>query len=339
MSELKKYQAKFWKKKYEQEKAKANFETHIIDELKSALIVAKPPEPMPIVQPKTEHKSQEAVLLFSDAQIGEKVQKKETGFFDYNVDIFKQELHNLYVSLLNIVNRHRTDCRIDKLNIFFLGDIIEAGGQEIFKGQSARITTDVVEQMFEAQYLIAEFVRSLSAHFVEVYCPGIIGNHARVGMKDQHLSYVNFDYILYQNLKQILSQVPNVKIDADKCWWKIVEVQRWKFYLEHGENIKRYMRIPWYAAEIRDSMITLTLQSIGETFSYYIFAHHHTPFSWDRPRGERICNGTFSQGNPFALSKLASVVRPTQKFFLVHPEVGISANYNIRLDLPREYIE
>lgn len=67
--------------------------------------------------------------------------------------------------------------------------------------------------------------------------------------------------------------------------------------------------------------------------------HHHEPFEWVRPEGERICNGTFVGGNAFASQQLATMVHPIQKLFFVHPEMGKVCSYNIRLDPPREYVE
>ena len=73
-------------------------------------------------------------------------------------------------------------------------------------------------------------------------------------------------------------------------------------------------------------------------YHYYLIGHHHEPFEWVRPEGERICNGTFVGANAFAGKSLATLVHPIQKLFFVHPEMGKVCSYNIRLDPPREYV-
>jgi len=336
---ISKYQAKHWKQKSEKEFRKRIKEEDMIEDLRGMLSVAKPLKALPRAKLKTKHKQQEAVLLFSDAQIGERTQKKETGYVDYNVDIFKKEVERLYTSILNILERHRKDCPIEKLNILMLGDVIEGTGN-IFRGQGSRIETDVVEQVLTYGIpIITNFIRSMARYFKEIYVPCIVGNHGRIRNKGEDLAYVNWDYVCYQFIKQVLSDIPNVKIEADKCWWKIVDIQKWKFYLEHGDAVQRYMRMPWYGMQRSDGETLMMMQSMKKTYHYYIMGHHHEPFEWDRPVGERICNGTFARGNAFAMRYLKSTVRPTQKFFFVHPEIGITARYNIRLDMKKEYID
>lgn len=333
-----KYELKFYKQKYGEEKHKRLSEEKLLEQLKTVLSVQKPLKHLYKPPKKKIHAPQEAILLFSDCQVGEKIQKKETGFLEYNIDIFAQRLNKLYSSLLNIIARHRKDHPIYNLNIFMLGDIVE--GRKIFTGQSARITTDIVEQMFKGQALIANFLRSLAPHFqkVKIWC--IPGNHGRVGEKrGEELAYVNWDHILYRNLEQILSQINNIHFNINQQWWQIVDIFGWKFYLEHGEMLKKYWGISWYSMERRDNRILQMMRSLKRDYDYYIVGHLHESFEWDKGRGERIGNGAFVSGNPFAMRELGLITRPTQKLFGIHKEVGITWRYNIRLDFGKSYIK
>lgn len=329
------YELKYYKNKYEAEVKKRYNDERFIEEIKSALHVVQPLKPYKYARTPKKHKEQELVLLFSDCQIGEKIQKKETGYRDYDIEEFGKRLKSLYTSVLNITDRHRKDCDINTLNIFTLGDIVE--GRAIFRGQSSRVTNDVVEQMFRGQEMIANFIRNLAKHYKKVKVPCIPGNHGRVGMKDEELAWVNWDYVIYRNLEQILKRVKNVEFDVDKKWWKIVSVQGWRFYMEHGDRIKKYWSIPWYGLERGDNRVLKMMRALGKDYDYFIIGHHHVPFEWDANRGERICNGTFSSGNPYAMRDLKVVARPTQKLFGVHKDVGITFRYNIRMDFPKKY--
>lgn len=325
------YEAKFYKSLYEQEKNKRISEERLVEKLKTALHVVKPLKAYPRTIPETSHREQELVLLFSDCQIGEKIQRKETGYLEYNIDVFERRLEKLYTSVLNITERHRKDCGIDNLNVFMLGDIVE--GRQIYKGQSSRVTTDVVEQMFRGQELIAGFLRSLSRYYDNIKVSCVCGNHGRVGKKNEELTHVNWDYVIYRNLQEILRNIGNIRIDVDKKWWKIVNVQGWKFYLEHGDRIKKFWQIPWYGIERADNRVLKMMRALNQDYDYFVIGHHHVPFECDANRGERICNGTFSSGNPYAMRDLKVMARPTQKLFGVHREVGITFRYNVRLDL------
>jgi len=326
-----KYQIKYFQEKLRREQEKRYNEENLIEELKTVLSVARPLKAFPRKSFKGEHQEQEAVLLFSDCQIGEKIQKKETGYLDYNIEIFEERLKRLYNSVLNIINRHRKDCDINNLNIFMLGDLVEGNGN-IYRGQAPRLATDVVEQVFNGQQMIADFLRSMARYFEKIVVSCIVGNHGRLRGKDEDLEYVNWDYVLYRNLQQILSRVKNIEFRVDKRWWRIEEVQGWKFYMEHGDRIKKYMTIPWYSAERVDNRVLKMLRAMNKDYDYFVFAHHHTSIEWDAGVGERICNGAFTSGNPYAMRELKVVSRPTQKMFGVHKEVGITWRYNIRLD-------
>ena len=178
-AKLKKAQSaeKEWKRRFTREQKKHWKEEDFIEEVKGILSVVKPLKPFKQIIPKGHHKAHEAVLMFSDLQIGEKVQKKETGFFDYNFKVFKKELKNLFVAINNIVNIHRKDYKVDKLNIFMLGDLVEGTGN-IYRGQGSRIVTDVIEQALDVGIPeITRFVQGLAANFKEVYVTGVVGNH------------------------------------------------------------------------------------------------------------------------------------------------------------------
>ena len=55
---------------------------------------------------------------------------------------------------------------------------------------------------------------------------------------------MNWDYVVMKMLEHTLKDVPNVTMDIDKVWWKIVSIFKWKFYMEHGDDLIRYMGVP-----------------------------------------------------------------------------------------------
>ena len=104
------------------------------------------------------------------------------------------------------------------------------------------------------------------------------------------------------------------------------------FYMIHGDTIPRYMSIPWYGLERMDGRTEKMLRSKEINYDYFVMGHHHQAFDWDASHGERMCNGSFSSGNMFASKELALMSPPTQMFFGVHPEQGITWRYKIRLN-------
>lgn len=330
---------RYWKKKYNREYEKRMTEEDFVEECKDILSASEPLRPLKRVVATGEHRLHDSANLLSDMQIGEKIQKKETGYQDFNPGVLKKQVERLYEGLMTIVDIHRRSYEIKKHNILSLGDLVEGTGN-IYRGQGSRITTDVVEQALDFGVpLISNFIRSVAQNFDEVYVPCVVGNHGRLRRKDEDLLYANWDYVLMKFVKEVLSHVKNVTVDANKCWWRIIDIQGWKFYMEHGDAIQKYMRLPWYGIARADGDTTMMLQAMKKVYQYYCIGHFHEYFIWDRPHGQRICNGTFATGNVFAMHKLKVTVRPTQMFFLVHPKTGAVGHYPIRMDLKEKRIK
>lgn len=314
-------------------------EEKLVDQVKDSFIRLKP---QPLYTPKKikydQHSEQELVLLFSDCQIGEKIERDETPFGEYNSEIFKKRLGKLYEGVIGITERHRKDTPINKLNIFMLGDIID--GEKIFRGQSARVDGNVIDQFTTGLESITNFMHSLEKHYKNIHISCVAGNHGRVDeKKDSNKFYVNWDYLMYKFLKERLEHNSKISFNVPKTWYIIDDVKGWKFYLTHGDDIQRYMQIPWYGLERYDGKNMKLMQSIGEKYDYMCIGHLHVPFQWDAAIGERICNGSFSSGNHFAAKKLQSTTRPTQIMFGVHPERGISFRYLLRLDSDKKNLD
>jgi predicted phosphodiesterase len=276
------------------------------------------------------YKPQEMALIFSDCQIGEKTDMDETGLGVYNMDVFQRELTYLGSKVIKITDMHRKSIRLDNLNIFMLGDMVE--GEQIFKGQGSRLEDNVMKQFFTGLDSISGFLRDLAPEFRQINCYCIPGNHGRVNAPDESKFYVNWDFMLYRFLEEKLKDVKNLKFDIPTRWWNVVDIQGWKFFITHGNDIQRFMGMPWYGMERYDHRMTKVLKAKDIEYDYLLMGHHHTPFQWDASWGERIGNGTFSRCNYFAAKKLQSTTRPSQMLFGVHPQHGISFRYLIRLD-------
>lgn len=312
-------------------------EKKLIQQVSSSLIRLKPEQQYISKNIKySQHSEQELVLLFSDCQIGEKIEHNETPFGEYNSDIFKKRLNLLYEGVVGITERHRKDTPIKNLNIFMLGDIID--GEKIFRGQHARIDSNVVDQFFTGLDSITNFLYSLEKHYNKIHISCVAGNHGRIDeKKDSNKFYVNWDYLIYNFLGRIFQEHKKMSFNVTESWFNIEKVNGWEFYLTHGDDIQRYMQIPWYGLERYDGKVMKLMQSIGKKYTYLCIGHMHVPFQWDAAVGERFCNGSFSSGNHFAAKKLQSTTRPTQIMFGVHPERGISFRYLLRLDSGKRY--
>lgn len=305
-------------------------EDHFIERTRDVIASIDPPERFPIIKPiKNEYTPQSLVILFSDAQVGELVELEETQLGEYNIEIFEQRVKIYYDSIMSITNRERLTTPINEAHIFFIGDIVE--GERIYRGQGARIQTNLVDQFFRGMSITSRFVSELSANFDTVNISCIAGNHGRVGKKDEAKFYVNWDYMLYRYMADTLSTLDNISWTIPKSWWTIAEVEGFRFYLTHGDDLVRYMGVPWYAMERADGRTTKMLQMIGQEYDHMVIGHHHQAIMWDAGPGERIVNGSFSSANYYAAKKMHLMTHPRQVIFGVHPDRGITFRYFIGL--------
>lgn len=303
----------------------------VVEKLRGSLTALKPGKRFVLGDFKYKADEETLVLMLSDEQIGQRGVKEETGFMDYNVKIFEQELRYLFDTIIYIVELHRASVPIKKLVILFLGDNVE--NESVFAGQAFQIDVDLCDQLFIGIDLISWFISALAEHFETVETYWIAGNHGRIGKPGEHRYHVTWDYVFAKFVESKLRDHKNVTFTIPKKWWWVATVEGWKILMVHGEDIRRYMKIPWYDTKAFEADYTKMLQSIGEDFTYFCFAHHHIPIQWDSAWGERICNGTFQGYNIWAMKRLRACVRPTQIMFFMHRKVGIASRYLIRLDL------
>jgi hypothetical protein len=309
-------------------------EDRIVEQIKDHIAALKPSPKFIAPKYKTTTQEQEMVALFSDGQIGEKVDIEEMGGIGgaegYNIEVFDRRLRYWAEKVVSIARSHRKITPIRKLNIFGLGDSLE--NEVIFPGQKGRITDPLTYQLIKGADLIAGAFSFMAGEFEEVEIDWLAGNHGRPGRKGENLHYDNWEYLLAGMVQSKLEKHSNIIWQVPKSWWMIREVLGWKFYLTHGDDIMRYMGLPYYSVDKYDAKMTLLLQEQGISFDYLCMGRHHQCVQWDRPWGEKLINGTFVSGNAFAAKKLQANCRPTQLVFGVHKDRGISWRYPIRLD-------
>lgn len=305
-------------------------ENHFIERTRDVVAGIAPPKRYPTPPLVTKQYSpQSLVILVSDCHIGEEIDRDETGLAEYNIDIFEHRMQRYYESIMSIVNRYRLTTPMPDAHIFMLGDMVE--GEQIFRGQMARIECDVMEQFFRGKAIISRFVSEISANFdlVRVCC--VAGNHGRPGRKGETKFYVNWDYLMYRYMQDALKNHSNITWNIPKSWWTIEEIRGQRFYVTHGDDLVRYMGIPWYSLERYDAREVKMLRVVDKAYDHMVIGHHHTAFEWDCGPGWRIANGAFTSGGIYPAKRLQLMNLPHQWIFGVHNERGITFRYPLKL--------
>lgn len=306
----------------------------LVELLQESLSVIKPPHYKLIRAKKCGYSPETVVALLSDAQVGTEVIGLEIGNkrWDYNVNVFRYRLRVYERALKEIVERHNKAYPIKDLVVWLGGDLLE--GERIYSPQQVFIDTNVMNQFFIVQYEIADFLSRLSSRFekIEVVCSP--GNHGRVYSRKEASDFVNWEYILYRNIEFILREHKNIHFDIPYTWYRVKNVNGVKILFIHGDDIRRWMRWPWYGSENLYNGYYQLMSKIGQPFNVLVFGHFHQPANLVLPDGEFISNGSFVGYTRYTIKKLGGYsIPPRQVVFFIHPTVGITARYMIYLDI------
>ncbi|WP_067923703.1 hypothetical protein [Alicyclobacillus shizuokensis] len=277
---------------------------------------------------------EEALLLFSDAQIGEKITLEETnGLGAYNIDIFQHRMRHLTNEVRRIAREQSLAHPIRKLNIAMLGDNVD--GINVYRGQVHHLDVMIVDQFLIGTWEIAKSLVALLDTFDEIEIWGIVGNHGRIGKKGENPSHINWDYIMYKIMKRLLDENygDRIKWNIPVSNWTLAEINGHNFLFLHGDTIKGWNGLPYYGIDRADSRLTKMLAAHGRFFRYLCLGHHHNPAEIDSPGGEKILNGTMVGGSEFSINQLHTSSLPSQWFFGVSQEQGITWRHKILLNV------
>jgi len=280
---------------------------------------------------KKKNEAEEAVLLWSDSQVGQFVDQKESGGLgSYSVDIFLERLDFLKVSLKKIFEIHLDNTPYPVFNIFFLGDIIE--GSTIFPGQERQTDLHAVRQIMFAVDKIAEFVAWAAALYPwQVKCFCVVGNHGRIGKKGEQSPLNNLDLVVYWVLAEKLKHFTNVQFNISQSWWMLVERMKHIFLLVHGDDVRAWMGIPYYGLERSESRYQRMMLDSNAGFHYFCCGHHHQEATI---KSRIFMNGNWVGGSELSMKTMQVATPPTQLLFSVHPLFGVTWERNIQLQDP-----
>lgn len=280
-----------------------------------------PAGPIPKKIRVSEVKEEEMCMLFGDCHIGLTVDSKESGGLgSYNANVFRREMEFMRESQAKIFTLHN-NIPYNTMNIFMLGDLIE---NRIMREAQLRLTgMNVVQQILEAVNEISLWLAWVARQFNSVNVYGVVGNHGRLTEKIGVLSPTDsFDYLVYKWLEERLKEHKNVKFNISESWWMAIERMGVKFYMEHGEEFRSWIGIPFYGLKRgKANMRELLRQYLDEKgrqvdFDYFLVGHIHTTSEFQGV----LTNGSFPGGDEYSLKRLKMGDLPSQTMFSIHPK-------------------
>src|SRR6266404_4575950 len=224
-----------------------------------ASVKALPPFPNPQVRlfgPGLKNRGSKSLIpmfvKFSDWHVGEYVRAEETeGFGGYNWEKAQQRAHTIADKLIESVRTNRNSFNIEELVISAEGDFVSGDIHDELK-----VTNEfpLPVQAAKAGALLREVIYKLSGHFKRVRVLEIgADNHGRMTKKPQakQKSLNNANFMVYAVANAFLENVTkkNVEIIQPEGIKEVIRVAGWDFLVEHGDETKAWMGIPFYGLE------------------------------------------------------------------------------------------
>ena len=281
---------------------------------------------------KGELKPEKWLLMFSDIQYGLIVNPVEIGDLGfYNPEIARERLNYLITTLVEFLKYFPN--KPEELYIACLGDNMENAYMQ--DNQQSRIEFGICQQIIELEEMFLDMIIALSKYFPVIKLFAVVGgNHGRMGKKKNSASPTdNFEYLIYHYIKQRLEGMKDISFDFTSAKHMIVDINDWKFWLEHGDTVRSWLGIPFYGLKREMANINAMLGKFHEHADYLLAGHFHTKASFE----EVFMNGSFPGGDTYSVGDLRRMDFPYQKLLGVNKKHGVVWDRNICLiDNPRE---
>jgi len=271
------------------------------------------------------------LLLFSDLHYGLRVNSAEVGGLgEYNQDVAKERVEYLSQTIGDIVRYYPNRPKL--LVIAFLGDLID---NTILRGNQGQMTdASLIQQIIETVNIISGFIVAMTRFFPVVEAYGVPGNHPRLTRNPtDSIPADNFDNLIYSWVQDRLKNIPNVKVEWGIAQHKLLTIESWKFWLEHGDTVRRWMGIPFYGAKREKNNIEDMLASFNNYADYVVMGHHHVKAHFQGI----YMNGSFIGGEQYSIGRLRQLELPCQVLLGINEKHGVVWERDISLiNSPRQ---
>ncbi len=292
--------------------------------------------PAPKIGPKKKvGKPEDAILLLSDAHVGEKIDlDMSSGINEYSIDIFRKRLKTLAESIYDIVSLHSHMYPLENLWLICLGDLLD--GESIYRGHKLNIEAGVMKQYKIAVEEFSGLIAYLLQLFPHIHFIGVPGNHGRIGMLGESTEDTNWDYLLYYALRERFSNNDRIDFHIPESWFTIVNIKGHSCLCWHGDCVKTSAGIPWSGVDkALKAMVGMTKNMI----EYMFMGHYHTAGRTENSFGEMFVNGGFPGPSPFEIKQVMKVSTPSQWFCGINEHRGITWSYKLDLNEKPKYRE
>jgi hypothetical protein len=238
---------------------------------------------------------------------------------EYNFDILVNRFWNCIKSTIEwkTTLESRT-YSIQNLYLLFLGDL----NNDCHRFEHIATNQMVpVKASLHLSSILAQGILTLSEHFPNVYCVGLIGNEGRVSEKlPAKIQYNHYDWVTYHTTSLTLRNYDTIQWLIPVSPKVVIDINNHRFLLSHGHEVKSWGQNPSYGIR-RMKWRELDLRWKAGGFDYWCIGHFHQ--TGDIDNNEIICNGSLCGLTEFTKNTLGGKADARQRL------LGVTANRGI----------
>lgn len=276
---------------------------------------------IPQIKENTSVKSEAtAIVQLSDTHFGKIVLPSTVnGLNEHNPEIAKMRMDCLAENLLKLVNKERSEIKIDNLVLGLGGDFME--NSMLHEHSQMSTAFPPMEELLFSRQLLHKFIKTIAENgkFKKILIPCVRGNHSRTTKKmNSTIDYrTNYEAMLYNILKQDFSgdMFEWYTPDSDICEFKVYDK---KIRSLHGWQVKSGGGIGGLTIPLNKYILRLDQISKCD----YNLMHHYHSLSY--PTANCTLNGSLCGYDTFAMQIGAGFQKPMQSFQLLDKNRGFT---------------
>lgn len=279
------------------------------------------------------------MVMWSDWHWGEVVSSAEVGGVNtFNARVASARVQRLVAATIDLCKNHMTNPDYPGIVVCLGGDFMSGNIHEELRETN---WGTVQQQFVEVQGQLEGVLRTMADVFGRVFVPCVVGNHGRNTIKPRAKGRVfeNFEWNIYQQLARTFANDDRFMFQIPGETDAYFTVAGHRFLLTHGDclGVRGGDGIIGALGPITRGAFKVgrSEAQIGRDFDTLLMGHWHTYI----PRGEAapvIVNGALKGYDEYARLMLrVPYSRPSQALWFVHPERGITAQWQVYLEPAR----
>jgi predicted phosphodiesterase len=276
------------------------------------------------------------MTIWSDWHWGETVVKAQVGGVnEFNQAVAEARVRHLVATTISLCQDHMVNPQYPGIVVALGGDMITGAIHEELAVTNWGTTQ---QQFIQVQEAIEWGLLEMAKAFGKVFVPCVVGNHGRDTIKPRFKNRVfqNYEWNLYMQLAKTFSKDRRFRFLVPEDTDAHFKIYDHRFLLTHGDTlgVKGGDGIIGALGPIARgaTKVGRAEAQIGRDFDTLLMGHYHT-YIPSNDAVPVIVNGALKGYDEYARSALrVRYSRPSQALWFVHPDHGVTAQWQVFLD-------